>query len=136
MLCKLGGPPGGQELGVPISRGKQRLLIWTPGSWPSRGPPSLASPILLPNNDSYRQNSALHFLFFWLDQFLIGVFRLRSWKKSDTILHNIHPRHFDPYEHIWRNFHFLPSQTTDHHPWGFCQVFMWLQTKIKNCQEI
>ena len=35
MLCTLGSPPGGKELWVPISRGKQRLLILTPGPWPS-----------------------------------------------------------------------------------------------------
>ena len=27
-------------------------------------------------------------------------------------------------------------QTTDHHPCRFCQVYMCLLTKIKNCEEI
>ena len=62
-------------MGAQISRGKQRLLIWTPGPRPP-GPPSLPSPIMLPNNDSYRQNSAVHFFTFDRICFYIGVFRL------------------------------------------------------------
>ena len=49
---------------VSISRGQQILMIWTLGPDSPRGPSNLPSPILLPNNDSYRQNSALHFFTF------------------------------------------------------------------------
>ena len=45
VLCTLGGIPGSQERGVPINRGKQRLMNWTPGSGPPRGPPSFPSPV-------------------------------------------------------------------------------------------
>ena len=65
-LGTLGDPTRGKGPGVPISKVKQRLLIWTPGFWPPRGPPSVTSPILLPNNDSYRQNSALNVFFLFI----------------------------------------------------------------------
>ena len=61
----------------------------------------LHSSILLPNNDSYRQNSALHISTLVQACFKISVFRLRSWKKSDNILNNIHPGPFDPYVYVW-----------------------------------
>ena len=78
-----GGPPRGNEPGVPISRGKQRLHIWTSGPRPPWGPPSVSSDILLLNNGSYRQNSGLHFF-----------------TDTDTILHNIHHGPIDQYVHI------------------------------------
>ena len=40
--------------------------------------------------------------------FKIGVFRLQSWKKSDTILQNIHPGPFDPYRDLL-NMKYLPG---------------------------
>ena len=72
-------------------------MIGTLGSRPPGGPPSVHNPVLLPNNDSYRQNSALHIFSFGWACFEIGVFRVRSRKKCDTILHYIHPGPFDPY---------------------------------------
>ena len=89
------------EVGVPIMRDKQRLLILTPGPRPLRGPPSLPSPILLPNNDSYRQNSALHCFAFDRMGVLIDIFRRQSLEKNDTILQNINRCPFDPYIHIY-----------------------------------
>ena len=46
----------------------------------------------------HRQNRALRFFFFF-DQARLknGVFKLKSWKTSDTILQNINPGTFDPY---------------------------------------
>ena len=35
---------------------------------------------------------------------------------------------------ILQNHKFLPSQATDHHPCCFCQVYICLLTKIKNCE--
>ena len=35
---------------------------------------------------------------------------------------------------ILQNHHFLPSQTTNHHPCCFCQIYICLLTKIKNCE--
>ena len=45
------------------------------------GPPSVHITILLPNNDSYRQNSALHIFTFVQACFKICVFKLQNWKK-------------------------------------------------------
>ena len=70
---------------VPISRGKQKLLIGTLCPQPPRAP----SPILFLNYDSHRQNIALHVFSFNWACFQIGVFKLQSWHKSDTFLHNI-----------------------------------------------
>ena len=61
-LGTLGGPPGGREPRVPISRGKQKLLIGTHFPRPPWCAASVPSPILFLNNDSFRQNSALHIL--------------------------------------------------------------------------
>ena len=58
------------------------------------GPPSERKPILWMNNDSYRQNSALHVSTFELFFLLIGVFKLWNWKKCDAFVHNIHPGPF------------------------------------------
>ena len=96
-MGKLGGPLGGLRQGVKISSICMPLLIGTPGSWPPGGPPSVHRTIVLPNNDSYRQNSSLHLFTFRWSCFKIGVFKLRSWKKNYTFLYNIHPAPFDPY---------------------------------------
>ena len=67
-------------------------------SCPPGGPPSVHNPILLQNNDSYRQNSAQHIFSFDWACFKIGVFKVKQ-KKNYTILHNIHPGPFHPYIH-------------------------------------
>ena len=72
-------------------------MIETPGSSPPGGPPSVHSTFLLPNKDSYTQNSALHIFTFVWACFKIGVLSSEVLKKSDTILCNIHPGSFDPY---------------------------------------
>ena len=83
--------------GVKISSLCLPTLFGTPGSCPPWGPPSVHSFILLPNNDSYRQNSALHIFTLVWACFKIGVFKLQSSKKIYTFLSNINPGPFDPY---------------------------------------
>ena len=65
----LGAPQGGWGQRVQISSFCLPLLIGTLGSQPPGGPPSVPSPILLTNNDSYRQNSALYIFTCDLDCF-------------------------------------------------------------------
>ena len=64
-----GGPLGGQGPRVQISSLCLPLLIETPGSWPPGEHPRVHSTFLLQNNDSYRQNSSLQIIFFYLSLF-------------------------------------------------------------------
>ena len=68
-LGTLGAPPGGWGQRVQISSFCLPLLIVTLGSQPPGGLPSAPSSILLTNNDSYTQNSALYIFTCDLDCF-------------------------------------------------------------------
>ena len=92
------GPQGGRSRGPQSVRASKDYWFWPLSPNPPRGPPILPSPIVLPNNGSYRQNSTLHFcLLFFFTVFLVDVFRLKIWReKNYTILLSIHYFPLDP----------------------------------------
>ena len=87
--------PRGHEPGFPISRGKQRLLIVTPCPRPS-------SPQVYTALFCYQImtliDKIVHYIFLLLIRSVFLLLYLGSTvEKSDTFLHIIHPRPFDPY---------------------------------------
>ena len=77
-LCTLGAAPQGQEPGVPISSGKQRLLIWTLAPGPPRG--TLVYTALFGYQKMTLIGKIVYYIFFTCDQtgfFSIGLFKLQ-----------------------------------------------------------